>query len=62
MSERLAARNLINCFHDKSTTEEEEDTEGSEFNPGMMRKSQSLHARELVWQLRGSFSSASPPS
>lgn len=34
VSETLAARNLMDCFHDKSTTEEEEEnTEGSEFNP-----------------------------
>ena len=32
VSKRLAARNL-DCFHNKSTTEEEEDTEGSDFNP-----------------------------
>ena len=32
VSKRLTARNL-DCFHNKSTTEEEEDTEGSDFNP-----------------------------
>ena len=32
VSKTLAARNL-DCFHNKSTTEEEEDTEGSDFNP-----------------------------
>ena len=33
VSETLAARKLMDCFHDTSTTEEKEDTEGSEFNP-----------------------------